>query len=203
MENRFPVRPPSILHGPVVATGCWGHRRRCTLLVSLGEGSSPRNSHRSSRRNMIAKERSGQATWLSLLCIRARSVLPTPRNFPSVEGWQLHLGCRLCMRTSDSPARQRHAGWEVVDHQRSTRPLNWGSWLAFLFSCFVFRNFSACFRWHRRTAGGTAFALAPEPFQGILRPSLPYLLWSNSMIVSCGNRLRVRTLHCCHLMLNR
>ncbi|CAM6035070.1 unnamed protein product [Sphagnum compactum] len=109
----------------------------------------------------------------------------------------------LCVRTSDSPARQRHAGWEVIDHQRSTRPLNWGSWLAFLFLCLVLRNFSASFRWHRRTAGGTAFALAPEPFQGILRPRLPYLLRSNSMIVSCGNRLRVKTLHCCHLMLIR
>jgi hypothetical protein len=202
MENRFPVRPPSILHGPVVATGCWRHPRRCTLLVSLGEGSSPRNSHRSSRRNVIAKERSGQATWLSRLWIRVvccqRLVI-----FPSVEGWQLHLGCRLCMRTSDSPARQRHAGWEVIDHQRSTRLLNWGNWLAFLLLWLVLRNFSACFRWYRRTAGGTAFALAPEPFQGILRPSLPYLLWSNSMIVSCGNRLRVRTLHSCHLMLIR
>ncbi|KAH8941472.1 hypothetical protein BDL97_14G041100 [Sphagnum fallax] len=63
------------------------------------------------------------------------------------------------------------------------------------------RNFNASFRWHRRTAGGTAFALSPEPFQGILRPSLPYLLWSNCIIVSCGNRPRARTLHCCHLML--
>jgi hypothetical protein len=186
MKNRFPVRPPSIPHGPLVATGCWWHRRRCTLLVSLGEGSSPRNSHRSSRRNMIAKERSGQATWFFRLCIRARSVLPTPGNFSFSGRLTITLGCRLCMRTIDSTARQRHGGWEVIDHPWSTRPLNWGSWLAFLFLCLVLRNFSACFRWHRRTAGGTAFALAPEPFQGILRPSLPYLLWSNSMIISCG-----------------
>jgi hypothetical protein len=31
--------------------------------------------------NMIANERSGQATWLFRHCIRARSVLPTPGNF--------------------------------------------------------------------------------------------------------------------------
>ncbi len=111
---------------------------------------------------------------------------------------QVH-NCRLCTRTSDSPARQRHARWEIIDHQRSTRTLNWGSCLASLFLCLALRNFGACFRWRRR-AGGAAFALAPEPFQGILRPSLPDLLWNDTMIISCGTHLSSRTLHC-HLML--
>jgi len=123
----------------------------------------------------------------------------------SVEGCPWHLAgmqvhnCRLCTRTSDSPARQRHARWEIIDHQRSTRTLNWGSCLASLLLCLALRNFGACFRWRRR-AGGAAFALAPEPFQGILRPSLPDLLWSDTMIISCGTHLSSRTLHC-HLML--
>jgi hypothetical protein len=178
----------------VVAAHCWCCSARAhlpgILIARPGETWLPTNG--ADRRHGFFDTAFARGVCCQLLVI-----------FPSVEGWQLHLGCRLCMRTIDSPARQRHAGWEVIDHQRSTRPLNWGSWLAFLFLCLVLRNFSACFRWHRRTTGGTAFALAPEPFQGILRPSLPYLLWSNSMIISCGNRLRIKTLHCCHLMLIR
>jgi len=81
------------------------------------------------------------------------------------------FGCRLRMRTSDSPTRQGDARCEVIDHQRSARPLNWDCLLASVSLCLVLRNFSARFRWRRR-AGGT-FALAPEPFQGILRPRLP------------------------------
>ncbi len=81
------------------------------------------------------------------------------------------FGCRLRMRTSDSPTRQGDARCEVIDHQWSARPLNWDCLLASVSLCLVLRNFSARFRWRRR-AGGT-FALAPEPFQGILRPRLP------------------------------
>jgi hypothetical protein len=81
------------------------------------------------------------------------------------------FGCRLRMRTSDSPTRQGHARWKVIDHQWSARSLNRDCLLASVSLCLVLRNFSARFRWLRR-AGGT-FAIAPEPFQGILRPRLP------------------------------
>jgi hypothetical protein len=84
---------PSILRGSLLAGG--DTVVACTFLLSQGEGLSRRNSRGSSRRNKIANERNGQATWLHKLAICARRVLQACGNFPFCGSFSITYGMQI------------------------------------------------------------------------------------------------------------